>query len=127
MIFSATIPEQLSIFAQVGLRDYRYVKLDREYSLPDNMLVNFLIVGSDQKLSALIFLLQRFADTEQSIIFASTKYLVDLIVYTLERVGIQAVSVYGKMDQYDRREQLQQVLPPLSLVPQPKLQNPRSH
>jgi len=83
-----------------------YVKLDKEYTLPDNMMVHFLIVGSDQKLSALIFLLRRLEESETSIIFASTKYLVDLIVYTLEKMGIMSVCVYGKMDQIDRRDQL---------------------
>ena len=80
------------------------MKLDREFSLPDNLSINFLIVGSDHKLSALIFLLNRLGLEQTSIIFASTKYLVDLIVFTLEKVGIPSVSIYGKMDLVDRKE-----------------------
>lgn len=30
-MFSATIPEQLSLFAAVGLKDYIFCKLDKEY------------------------------------------------------------------------------------------------
>lgn len=97
------------MFAQVGLKDYIYLKLDKEFTLPDNMMVHFLIVGEQHKLSALIFLLLRIGLDDTSIIFASTKYLVDLIVYTLEKVGIPSVSIYGRMDQLDRKEQLQAV------------------
>jgi ATP-dependent RNA helicase DDX54/DBP10 len=41
----------------VGLKDYIYVKLDREFSLPDNMMVHFMLVNNDHKLSALVLLL----------------------------------------------------------------------
>jgi ATP-dependent RNA helicase DDX54/DBP10 len=91
----------------VGLKDYIYVKLDREFSLPENMMVHFLLCSNDHKLSALVFLLKRIGLNEATIIFASTKYLVDLIVYTLEKFGISAVNIYGKMDATDRRDQLQ--------------------
>lgn len=93
------------MFAQVGLRDYVYVKLDKEFTLPETMMVNFLIVSNDNKLSALIYLLKQKVEGT-TIIFASTKYLVDLIVYVLEKFGIHAVNIYGKMDHQDRKLQL---------------------
>lgn len=74
------------------------------------MMVHFLLCSNDHKLSALVFLLKRIGLNEATIIFASTKYLVDLIVYTLEKFGISAVNIYGKMDATDRRDQLQLVL-----------------
>ena len=73
------------------------------------MMVHFLLCSNDHKLSALVFLLKRIGLNEATIIFASTKYLVDLIVYTLEKFGISAVNIYGKMDATDRRDQLQLV------------------
>jgi superfamily II DNA/RNA helicase len=84
------------------LKDYIYVKLDKEFSLPDSMMVHFLLVANDHKLGALINLLGRIGLTEPIIIFASTKYMVDMVTYALEKFGLTAVNIYGKMDSRDR-------------------------
>lgn len=39
--------------------------------------------------------------------FASTRYLVDVISYALGKFQISNVHIYGKMDQQDRKEQLE--------------------
>lgn len=41
----------------MGLKDYVYVKLDREFSLPDSMMVHFLLVSNENKLGALVEML----------------------------------------------------------------------
>ncbi|KAM3130855.1 hypothetical protein pb186bvf_017044 [Paramecium bursaria] len=106
LIFSATIPEQLSQFASVGLKDYMYIKLDQEFQLPDTMDVHFLLVSQENKISALLYLINSMMDSV--IVFVSTRYLVDQIAYILNKFDISAVHVYGKMDQYDRKLQLEQ-------------------
>lgn len=42
LMFSATIPDQLSSFANSGLRDYVFVKHD--VSLPEKMTLDFYVV-----------------------------------------------------------------------------------
>jgi ATP-dependent RNA helicase DDX54/DBP10 len=85
------------MFASVGLKDYIYVKLDSEFFLPETMMLNFLLVSNEHKLSALIYLVGMVED--RCIVFASTRYLVDLIVFALAKFEISAVNIYGKMDQ----------------------------
>lgn len=48
-------------------------------------------------MSALIYLVGMVED--RCIVFASTRYLVDLIVFALAKFEISAVNIYGKMDQ----------------------------
>lgn len=84
------------MFAQVGLKDYIYCKLDKEYQLPDSMQLHFLFVANENKLSALIYLIKSLPDT--CLVFASTRFLVDMLSYALTKFHISCVHIYGKMD-----------------------------
>jgi ATP-dependent RNA helicase DDX54/DBP10 len=72
-VFSATIPEQLNLFAQVGLKDYVYAKLDAENTLPETMSLNFIFANKDHKMSTLIYLLKKLPG--KTIVFASTRFI----------------------------------------------------
>jgi len=69
------------MFAGVGLKDYIYIKLDKESQFPDTMTLNFILVSSENKLSALIYLIRMLPET--CLVFASTRFLVDVIAYAL--------------------------------------------
>ena len=97
-MFSATIPEEISTFAKAGLKEYAFIKLDSEYTLSDNNELHFILARQNEKISALIYLLQSFNLQETSIVFAPTKYHVDLLSSLLECFGISNVGIYGKMD-----------------------------
>jgi len=74
ILLSATIPEQVSDFAKVGLKDYVFVKLDSEYTLPDTMKLNFFLTKSNTKLSALLYFIKEKLNLEEkTIIFAATR------------------------------------------------------
>ncbi|CAD8129660.1 unnamed protein product [Paramecium sonneborni] len=94
LMFSATIPEQLSMFASVGLKDYIFCKLDKEFQLPDKMQLHFLLAANDNKLSALIYLISQLKDT--CLIFASTRFLVDMLSQALNKFHISSVHVTVK-------------------------------
>jgi ATP-dependent RNA helicase DDX54/DBP10 len=47
LMFSATIPPELSTFARAGLKDYVFVKLDSEYTLGENLKLNFLLLRNE--------------------------------------------------------------------------------
>ncbi|EGR32929.1 hypothetical protein IMG5_066580 [Ichthyophthirius multifiliis] len=111
LMFSATIPEELSSFARAGLKEYVFVKLDSEYTLNENLSLNFLLARNNEKFAILIYLLEKIINysenTENStIIFASTKYHVDLVSAVLEKFKIENVSIYGKMDPLARKDQI---------------------
>jgi ATP-dependent RNA helicase DDX54/DBP10 len=74
IMLSATIPEQVSAFAKVGLKDYVFVKLDSEYTIPDTMKLNFFLTKSNTKLSALLYFIKEKLNLEEkTIIFAATR------------------------------------------------------
>lgn len=57
ILISATIPGELSVFSGANLRDYVYVKLDKENHLSEAMGLDFLLVRPNEKLGALTMLM----------------------------------------------------------------------
>ena len=97
-MFSATIQEELSTFVKAGLKDYAFVKLDSEYTLSENAQLSFIFTRQSDKLGSLIYLLKNLDRNDSSIVFAPTKYHVDLIAEVLNKFEIENVGIYGKMD-----------------------------
>ena len=74
LLFSATIPEELSNFAKVGLKDYIFVRLDNEYTLSEDIQLHFLVSKPAEKFANLLYILKNFVNKEESsIIFTCTK------------------------------------------------------
>lgn len=89
LMFSATIPEQLSSFARAGLKEYVFCKLDNEYTLNEQMEVNFLVCKSNEKMATLVYLLKNtIPKKETTIVFCPTKYHVDLTLEMLDHYKI---------------------------------------
>ncbi|KAL4442578.1 hypothetical protein ABPG74_006980 [Tetrahymena malaccensis] len=107
LMFSATIPEELSAFARAGLKEYVFVKLDSEFTINENITLNFILTRNNEKIASLVHLLKSVIPAEEnSIVFASTKYHVDLICAILDKFNVSNVSIYGKMDAFARRDQI---------------------
>lgn len=105
LMFSATIPEELSSFARAGLKEYVFVKLDSEFTINENISLNFVLTRNNEKLASLVHLLKTVLPAEEtSIVFASTKYHVDLICAVLDKFGLGNVCIYGKMDAFARKD-----------------------
>lgn len=105
LMFSATIPEELSAFARAGLKEYVFVKLDSEFTINENISLNFVLTRNNEKLASLVHLLKSvIPQTENSIVFASTKYHVDLICALLDKFNLNNVCIYGKMDAFARKD-----------------------
>jgi len=104
-MFSATIPEELSAFARAGLKEYVFVKLDSEFTINENITMNFILSRNNEKMASLVYLLKKVIQPEEnSIVFASTKYHVDLICAILEKFDVKNVCIYGKMDAFARKD-----------------------
>jgi len=101
LLFSATIPKELSDFAAAGLNDYRLIRLNAEYTMPDKALLHFLMCRTSEKLSLLILLLQRFVQGK-TIVFCPTKQIVEFLVSLFPHFKITCVGIYGKMDNETR-------------------------
>lgn len=103
LLFSATIPQELSDFAAAGLNDYRLIRLDSEYSLPDNAILHFLLTRTTERLALLILLLQQHV-RGKVIIFCPTKHVVEFLGGVLPHFNVPCVGIYGKQDNEVRTE-----------------------
>lgn len=107
VLLSATIPAELSVFASSGLKDFALVKVDSEFKLPDKAAMHFLLCRPEQKLSLLVYILQRMVENGQrSIIFVSSRHWGDYIDSLLPYFDITSTCINGKMHQVDRTEKM---------------------
>ncbi|KAH1029038.1 ATP-dependent RNA helicase DDX54 [Dendroctonus ponderosae] len=104
LLFSATLPKVLVEFAKAGLSDPVLLRLDVESKLPDELKLEFFIVRPEEKLAALLVLLQTVIDSkQQTVIFAATKYHVEYIHSVLDLVGITNTYIYSNLDPSARK------------------------
>lgn len=82
ILLSATIPEQLSQFANSGLKDYVYIK--HEVSLPEKMSLDFYVLRNEEKVPMLLHLLSELQN-QKVIVFASTRYQVDFLAALISK------------------------------------------
>jgi ATP-dependent RNA helicase DDX54/DBP10 len=94
LLFSATIPKQLTDFAAAGLSDYRLLRLDTEYTMPDKATLHFLLCRTTEKLAVLAMILQRYIKGK-TILFCPTKQAVELLTNLLPLLQIKTVGIYG--------------------------------
>jgi ATP-dependent RNA helicase DDX54/DBP10 len=104
-LFSATIPKQLTDFAAAGLSDYRLLRLDTEYTMPDKATLQFLLCRTTEKLAVVTMVLQRYVKGK-TILFCPTKQAVELLTNLLPLLQIKTVGIYGQMDQRARKSLL---------------------
>lgn len=105
LLFSATIPKQLTDFAAAGLSDYRLLRLDTEYTMPDKATLQFLLCRTTEKLAVVTMILQRYIKGK-TILFCPTKQAVELLTNLLPLLEIKTVGIYGQMDQRARKSLL---------------------
>ena len=105
LLFSATIPQQLTDFAAAGLNDYRLLRLDTEYKMPDKATLHFLLCRTSEKVAVLTLVLQRFIKGK-TILFCPTKQTVEYLIHLLPLLEIHCIGIYGQLDQKARKELL---------------------
>ncbi|KAF4672355.1 ATP-dependent RNA helicase dbp10 [Perkinsus chesapeaki] len=132
LLFSATLPSQLTRFSRAGLRSdsTEFIRLDVEHSISDTLDLWFLYTTADSKPAALVSLLRKLqamgnANTEDSavaptgkgkagkkvrspktIVFVATRHNVEFFASLLTQVGITNAPIYGSMDQTQRTSSL---------------------
>lgn len=105
LLFSATIPKQLTDFAIAGLNDYRLLRIDTEYMMPEKTLLQFVICRTTEKLGTLALLLQKHV-IGKTILFCPTNQTVEFLHKLLPLLEIKTIGIYGKMDQRARKSLL---------------------
>ena len=106
LCFSATLPDVLTDFSKTGLSQPILVKLDQEYRLPEELILEYYIVRGEDKDAALIHVLKKFKSSEPTIVFVSTRHHVDYLETLFEIIGIPCIGLYGAMDEEARKNAL---------------------
>jgi ATP-dependent RNA helicase DDX54/DBP10 len=107
LLFSATISSQVKDFTLSGMKDYRMVQVDRDSKLSDQLKLHFFVVRSNEKDAALMYVInEHIQATQQTIIFAATRYHVEYLHELLSKAGLKSVYIFGAMDQRTREDRL---------------------
>eukprot|EP01083_Nonionella_stella_P199241 730756_1 len=103
LLFSATMPKQLVEFSRAGLKDPAVVRLDSDSKMSDKLEMVFFTVRSDEKIGALLYILREIVpDGEQTLVFAPTRYVAELLCRILEHIGTRVSMIFGSLDQVAR-------------------------
>lgn len=108
IMLSATIPKSVKEFAQAGMREYVFARLDSEYNLSEKLQMHFFLVKTLEKTPLLIYLIyEKIKKGEQTIVFTSSRYWVDYLEYVFKNVfEIPGSFLFGKMDMGARADAL---------------------
>ena len=79
VLFSATLPKLLVDFAKAGLVNPVLLRLDVETKIPEMLDLVYFSVKHDEKLAALLCLLNLLPKNTQTLIFVATKHHVEYI------------------------------------------------
>lgn len=111
ILFSATLPKNLSEFTKVGLCSPIYARLDDDQKLSSTLKTFFFYLQSNYKEAALLLLVQKLNDLKVTgevtkrpltLIFVSTKHHAEFISSFLEYFGFNCKCIYGSLDQEAR-------------------------
>jgi ATP-dependent RNA helicase DeaD len=103
MLFSATLPEAIRELAQRYMRNPKSVIISQDTLTVDQAEQSYINVGRKNKLWALC----RIFDTEKpplTLVFCSTKRMVDMLVHKLRAYGYSADGIHGDMSQAAREK-----------------------
>lgn len=104
LLFSATLPSALAEFVRVGLREPEVVRLDAEMKISSDLRMSFVLMRSDEKVAALLYMLREvIPKRQQTVVFASTRHHVEWLQNVLEFEGVKVSSIYGSMDMMARK------------------------
>ncbi|MGE5708399.1 MAG: DEAD/DEAH box helicase, partial [Bacteroidota bacterium] len=106
LILSATMPPEIEVIARKHLKDPAVVKLTQETIVPEEIDHFFVRVKPEQRLDALVSLLQSEAPS-CALIFTKMKHETRALARKLERFGIEAGFLNGNMSQNARNRMME--------------------
>ena len=103
LLFSATLPRALITFAKAGLRSPELVRLDVDVKVSDQLRLAFFTSRQDEKPAALLWLLGTLIpESQQAIVFVSTRHHAEFLVSLLDALKMKALAVYSSLDMETR-------------------------
>eukprot|EP00055_Hartaetosiga_balthica_P012069 m.57405 g.57405 ORF g.57405 m.57405 type:complete len:840 (-) comp7826_c0_seq1:136-2655(-) len=107
VLVSATLPQKLVEFARAGLSSPVLIRLDAETRLSENLEYQFVSCRRGDKVGLLLHFLWNIVPKDKmTVVFVSTKHLVEYIKELLLQVGIDCAYSYGNLDQTARKIQI---------------------
>ncbi len=106
LMFSATMPPVIRRLAEQFLMNPKEITVSPPSSTAETVSQSLVIVDHREKRSALRALL-RSEDVRNALIFCNRKRDVSLVQNSLKRHGIEAGSLHGDMDQFQRTDTLE--------------------
>lgn len=107
LLFSATMPKQLIQFSRAGLRDPQLIRLETDAKMSDELRMANFVVRSNEKYSALLYLVRRIIPSDQmTIVFTATRHHSEFVHSLFNHIGVTSTLVYGTMDQDARSTNL---------------------
>jgi ATP-independent RNA helicase DbpA len=106
LLFSATFPEEIVALSQRFQRDPKQLKASEEESA-NQVQERFFATPSSDKLATLVRVFATFAP-RQAMVFTNTKADADAVGEYLFKHGIDALSLHGDLEQYERNDVLVQ-------------------
>ena len=103
-LFSATMPAILADFTRAHLHEPHLIRLDVETKLSDALEIHFLRVRPQEKLGALLVVLNQLLNSnEQTIVFVATRHHVEMVYEMLLTASYEVTCIYGTLDAAARK------------------------
>eukprot|EP01147_Barroeca_monosierra_P002223 gene2223-5234_t len=104
LLFSATLPKKLIEFARAGLKEPTLVRLDADTKLSERLGMQFVHCRRADKPAALLyFLLHVVPRGKLTVVFVSTRHLIEYLKVLLDSVHIECTYSYGNLDPTARK------------------------
>ncbi|EGD80824.1 hypothetical protein PTSG_11725 [Salpingoeca rosetta] len=104
LLFSATLPKKLIEFARAGLKQPTLVRLDADTKLSEQLRTQYVHCRRADKPAGLIYLLTNVIPRGKlTVVFVSTKHLIEYLKVLLEALQIPCTYSYGNLDPTARK------------------------
>jgi ATP-dependent RNA helicase DeaD len=101
-LFSATMPSPIIELAQEYMNNYTEIRLNKDELSLDTIDQSYLIVKENEKFKHLCTLIRNRNQTQQTIIFVSTKHRTQKVYQFLKEDGFKATMIHGDLSQKQR-------------------------
>lgn len=101
-LFSATMPSPIIDLAQEYMNNYTEIRLNKDELSLNTIDQSYLIVRENEKFKHLCTLIRKRNQTQQTIIFVSTKHRTEKVYQFLKEDGFKATMIHGDLSQKQR-------------------------
>ena len=106
-LFTATVPTMIRRLIYSYLREPKWIRVGEESEPVETVRQLYCEMARQDKLDALLLLLKRNGDDEQTLIFRRTQEDVEWLVRMLKRKGVSVDAIHGGLRQAERNAVMQ--------------------